>query len=325
MLRTTVVGTYPRIGDTSGEQGLRRAIARFDKGEASEADVRAAERDVVRAILTEQAAAGIDVVTDGQIPWYDSQSHVARGLAGIEIGGLVRYFDTNTYYRQPIVTGAVEWTHPILVDEWRFAQDASRAPVKAVLTGPVTLASLALDRHYAKKRGLALALADALAEEVAALQSAGAAHIQIDEPILTKKPEDLPLVRDTLGTLAANKGSAELTLATYFGDVAKIYRDLLEVPADVVGLDLVQGSKTWSHIQRHGSEKPLSLGVVDARNTRLEEPGSLATRIRALRDSVDLGRSYLAPSNGLEFLPRERARQKLAVLVETARRAGGDG
>lgn len=322
-MRTTVLGTYPRIGDTSDEQVLRRTIARFDRGEASEADVRAAERDVVKAALREQIDAGIDVVTDGQIPWNDSQSHIARGMEGIEIGGLVRYFDTNLYYRQPVVTGPVRWTQPILLDEWQFAQNASKAPVKAVLTGPVTLGALALDRHYGKARALALALTDALAEEIAVLRSAGVRHIQVDEPILTRRPEDLPLVADTLESLTSRKGSAELTLSTYFGDVAKIYGDLQSLPVDVIGLDLVQGSKTWAHVIRHGSEKPLALGVVDARNTKLEDPDALASRVRELRDAVPLGESYLSPSNGLEFLPRDRARQKLRVLVETGRRVGG--
>ncbi len=324
MVRTTVVGTYPRIGDTHEEQELRRTIARFDKGEATEGNVREAERQTVRAVLREQVAAGVDVVTDGQVGWYDSQSHLAGAFDGVQVGGLVRYFDTNTYYRQPIVTGAVRWKAPVLLDAWQYAQDESRAPVKAVLTGPVTLASLALDRHYGKKRTLAADFAQALAEEVAGLRSAGAQHIQVDEPILTRHPEDLSLVADTLDTLAARKGPAELTLATYFGDVAKIYRDLLEAPADVVGLDLVQGAKTWAAIAKHGSEKPLTLGVVDARNTKLEEPEALAARVRGLRDSVDLERSYLAPSNGLEFLPRETARRKLRILSETARRVGGD-
>ena len=322
-MQTTVVGTYPRIGDTAGEQVLRRAIARFDKGAASESDVRSAEREVVRAVLREQASAGIHVVTDGQVSWYDSQSHVARALEGIEVGGLVRYFDTNTYYRQPVVVGPVRWTNPILLDAWRFAQEASKAPVKAVLPGPVTLATLALDRHYGKTRVLAAAFADALAEEVAVLRLAGVQHLQVDEPILTRRPEDLALVAETVGTLCARKGSAELTLATYFGDVAKIYRDLLELPIDVLGLDLVQGAKTWAQVVRHGSETPLSLGVVDARNTKLEDPQALATRVQELGDRVDLDRAYLSPSNGLEFLPRERARQKLAVLAETARRIGG--
>ncbi len=142
MVRTTVVGTYPRVGDTHEEQVLRRSIGRFDKGEIAEAEVRAAEREVVEAVLREQADAGIDVVTDGLVPWYDSQSHLARGLSGIEIDGLVRYFDTNTYYRQPVVRAAVSWSRPILVDEWSFAQAHARAPVKAVLTGPFTLAAM---------------------------------------------------------------------------------------------------------------------------------------------------------------------------------------
>lgn len=323
MVRTTVVGTYPRIGDTHEEQGLRRAIARFDRGEATEADVREAERETVRAVLREQAAAGIDVVTDGQVTWYDSQSHLAGAFEGVEVGGLVRYFDTNTYYRQPVVTGAVRWTKPVVLEAWQFAQDASRAPVKAVLTGPVTLASLALDRHYGKKRPLAIDFAQALAEEVAGLRSAGAQHIQIDEPILTRQPEDLSLVADTLELLAMRRGPAELTLATYFGDVAKIYRGLLELPADVIGLDLVQGPKTWSQLAKNGSEKGIAFGVVDARNTKLEDPEAVAARVRELRGSVDLERSYLQPSNGLEFLPRETARRKLRILADAAHLVGG--
>ncbi len=323
MVRTTVVGSYPRIGDSHGEQVLRRAIARFDQGRATEADVRDAEREVTRAVLREQADAGVGVVTDGQVAWYDSQSHIAGRLDGVEVGGLLRYFDTNTYYRQPTVTGPVRWKAPVLLEEWQYAQDASRAPVKAVLTGPVTLARLALDRHYGKLRALAVDFAQALAEEVAGFRSAGARHIQVDEPVLTRHPEDLSLVAETLDALAIRKGPAELTLATYFGDVAGIYRNLLELPADVVGLDLAQGAKTWGPLSKHGSEKPLALGIVDARNTRLEDPKALAARVSALRDSVDLERSYLSPSNGLEFLPRDTARRKLSVLVAAARAVGG--
>ncbi len=323
MIRTTVVGSYPRIGDTHEEQALRRAIARFDKGEATEDDLAAAERETARAVLREQAEAGLDVVTDGLVSWNDSASHIARRLDGIEIGGLVRYFDTNTYYRQPIVEGDVNWRVPILVDEWTAAQAASRRPVKAVLTGPVTLASLSLDRRYGRQRALALAFADALAQEAAVLQAAGAAHIQVDEPVLTRHPEDLSLVAEGLERIAARKGRAELILATYFGDVSKIYADLLKLPADAFLLDLVQGERTWARVAKVGADKPLILGVVDARNTKLEDPKAVAARVRELRDSVDLNASYLAPSNGLEFLPRDRARRKLAVLVDAAGQVGG--
>ena len=105
--------------------------------------------------------------------------------------------------------------------------------------------------------------------------------------------------------------------------MANIYRDLLQLPADAFLFDLVQGAKTWSALSKHGSDKPVILGVVDARNTRREDPTALAARVRELEDAVDLASSYLSPSNGLEFLPRDRARQKLASLVDTAKREGG--
>lgn len=318
MVHTTVVGNYPRIGDTYDEQLLRRAIARFDKGEITEAGVQEAEREVVQSVLREQADAGIDVPTDGQVTWYDSQSHIARGLEGIEIGGLVRYFDTNTYYRQPIVVGPVAWKGPILVDEWRFAQDHSPKPVKAVLTGPATLAALALDHRHSDRRSLTADLATALSQEVRALVKAGAKHVQVDEPILTREPEEIGSVADSLEVLSREKGSAEFSLFTYFGDVARIYDKLLALPVDVIGLDLVQGEKSWSRLLKKGSDKRLALGILDARNTKLEDPKALAARVWEARHSIDLGRAYLSPSNGLEFLPRARAREKLKVLAQAA-------
>ncbi len=322
MVQTTVVGSYPRIGDTFEEQSLRRAIARFDKAEIEAAELRDAEREVVKTVLREQNDAGMDVVTDGQISWYDSQSHIARRLASVEIDGLARYFDTNTYYRQPVVRGAVAWKEPILVDEWKFAQTNSKAPVKAVLTGPLTLASLALDKHYRKKEALTLDLANALADEVHALVRAGAAHIQIDEPILTRHPEDLRLAVESLERIRARKDAATLTLFMYFGDVSSIYEELVEAPADSIGLDLVQGAATWSAIAKHGSEKPLVLGLVDARNTKKEDPAEVAKKVLGLKDQINLKASFLSPSNGLEFLPRERAREKLRILSAAARKVG---
>src|SRR5437870_1951318 len=222
MVHTTVVGTYPRIGETPEEQALRRGIARLDRGEIVEAELQAIERDTVREVLREQNEIGIDLVTDGQISWYDSQSHFAGKLTSVETNGLVRYFDTNTYYRQPVVHGAVAWKAPVLADDWKFAQANSKVPVKAVLTGPVTLASLALDKHYRSKKALALDLATAVGEEVESLVHAGASNVQIDEPILTRHPDDLTLVSEALERIRSHKGRSTLTLFTFFREIAPV-------------------------------------------------------------------------------------------------------
>lgn len=322
MVRTTVVGSYPRIGDTYEEQELRRAIAEFDRHGIGIDALRKAEQDAIARILAEQNDAGIDVVTDGQVAWHDAVSHLTRSLQGVEVTGLARYFDTNTYYRQPAIRGRVRGETPVLVEDWRFAQEHSRAAVKATLTGPVTLASLSSDAHYGNPHTLALDLAAALAQEVRALVQAGARHLQVDEPILSREPGSLDLVAEAFERIVEAKGEAEITLAVFFGDVAGIFRDLTRLPADILLLDLIQGARTWSEIARHGSDTPLALGLIDARNTRLEDPKVVAAKVRELRERIDLGQAYLCPSNGLEFLPRSRARDKLRILVESANLVG---
>lgn len=250
--------------------------------------------------------------------WYDGQSHFARRLDGFDVNGLVRYFDTNTYYRQPVAKGPIRWREPIAVEEWRHAASVASGPVKAVLTGPYTLASLAKSDGFDLRR-LTQDIADALANEVRSLRAAGATHVQIDEPALTRSPSDVRLVADAVEILAAEKGTLWLCLFPYFGPVAGILDDLASLPIDNLGLDLVDGARTWDALRETGPAIPLTFGVIDARNTKRDDPRRLAESILALKGRVPLQESYVSPSNGLEFLPRGRAREKLALVAETAK------
>jgi 5-methyltetrahydropteroyltriglutamate--homocysteine methyltransferase len=318
MISTTVVGSYPRVGDSFEEQRLRRAIAKLDEGKITEAELKEVEWSVVREVVEEQTSAGISLPTDGEVTWVDSQSHFARYLDGIEVDGLVRYFDTNTYYRQPVVRGRIRWREPAVVEEWRHASSLARGPVKAVVTGPHTLATLAKADGLAK-RALVLEFAEAVAQEVRALREAGATHIQIDEPAITRAPKEIEVMKEAVERIAGEKGRAWLCLFTYFGDVAAVLGDLTALPIDNLGLDLVQGGRNGKALAKAGSEVPLTLGAVDARNTRRDDTKALARSLLALKGKVPLAESYVSPSNGLEFLPRDKAREKLGLVVDTAR------
>ena len=91
-------------------------------------------------MVREQTAVGLDVVTDGQVRWYDPISHLARHCEGIQINGLLRYFDTNFYFRQPVVSGRIRRREPVLRREFEVARAATDRVVKPVLTGPYSLA-----------------------------------------------------------------------------------------------------------------------------------------------------------------------------------------
>ena len=318
MVSTTVVGSYPRIGETPQEQRLRRALAKFDEGAIAEEELRSVERSIVKEVVEEQRAAGISLPTDGEITWYDSQSHFARHFDGVEVNGLVRYFDTNTYYRQPVVRGSIRWREPTVVDEWRYASSLGAGPLKAVVTGPYTLASLAKSGERPRHETIR-EFAEAIAGEVRTLRAAGASHIQVDEPAITRNLKDVKLLVDAVKTVATERGTAWLSLFLYFGDVAGILDELAALPIDNLGLDLVQGQKNWKALASHGCEVPLTLGVIDARNTKRDDPRGVARSTLSLKGKVPLAESYVSPSNGLEFLPREKAREKLRLVSETAK------
>ena len=309
--------SYPRIGDNPEGQLLRRTIALREKGEKTDADLRAAEDRMTELALAEQDEAGLDVVTDGQIRWYDPVSHLAGKLAGIRINGLLRFFDTNFYFRQPVVEGKIERRQPLIVDEFKFARSKTARAVKPVLTGPYTLArlSLAKDAGTVQVAKLAEAYAGALADEVAALAEAGATLIQVDEPAILKHADDFALFKSGVEALAARKKNAQLMLAFYFGDVAPLYPRLQSLPVDALCLDFTYSPNLPGVIAADGSSKTLALGLIDGRNTRLEKADVLAREIEEVAAGIQSGSAYLTPSCGLEYLPRDRAQLKLKHLT----------
>lgn len=309
--------SYPRIGESAEFQSLRRTISRWEKGEQTDADLRAAEDRMTECALAEQIDAGLDVVTDGQIRWYDPVSHLAGRLQGIRINGLLRFFDTNFYFRQPVIELGIKRTKPLVVEEFQFAQGKSTRPVKAVLTGPYTLARHSIEAQ-GRARGFEKVLAEyteALAEEVAALVAAGATLIQVDEPALLKNTGDFRHVEQSVASLAARKGSAQVALALYFGDPAPLYDRLQTLPVDILNLDFTYSPKLVDVVAAGGASRTLALGLVDGRNTRLENPNSVARQIERVAPSLNSGRAYLNTSCGLEYLPRDRARLKLKHLA----------
>ncbi len=317
---TTVVGSYPKIPNRPRPARLRSAISRFDRGEITEAELHRVEDEVTIEVLKEQANAGLDLISDGQIRWEDDQTYLTRKLAGVSIDGLIRWFDTNMYYRQPVIEAPLAWREPITVRDYCFALEHSSRPVKPVLTGPCTLARLSRDEAYDSLEGCVMALAEALNQEAHALQQAGASFIQFNEPAILRHKEDFPLLQAASETMLRGV-DAETALYLYFGDVAGIYPEVLELPFDLIGLDFVMGQANYQLLRQSRFTKKLGLGLMDARNTRMERVEDIVDKIRIASEFAPLDRIHVSPSAGLEFLPREVAQAKLARMVEGVRRA----
>jgi 5-methyltetrahydropteroyltriglutamate--homocysteine methyltransferase len=321
-IQTSVVGSYPKPPDEGQPFVVRKTLHALERGEATVEDLRLAQDELAREVIAEQTAAGIDLITDGQVRWDDIVTPFARNMDGFEIGGLLRFFDNNVYYRRPVCKGPVEWRGPTSVADFQFASSATDRRVKAILPGPVTFAHLSLDERYGSHETFVLAVAKVLAQEAFELEAAGAEVIQIDEPALLGAPEDLELATRALGVVVADLDRTETIVATYFGDAKRLGPELFELPVDGFGLDFVSGPENFELVDSLPEDKKLQAGVVDARNTKREGLDDLAHVIDRLVGAVGAERLSVCPSAGLEFLPREKARAKLQRLVEAANKAG---
>ncbi|MBI4279061.1 MAG: methylcobamide--CoM methyltransferase [Armatimonadetes bacterium] len=322
---STVVGSYPKIADLPAPGKWRSGVERLQRGQITAEEMRKIEEEVTLEAIQDQVAAGVDVITDGQIRWEDGQTYFARRLTGFSLNGLERYFDTNVYYRAPVCQGEVGWTAPITVADYQFARAHATRPLKAVVTGPYTIARLSKNSFYPNLGALVMALARALNQEIRALEAAGAPIIQVDEPAAASELKRYLAADRTLffeAMAAVTEGvKATLALYTYFGDVGHIYPEILSLPFQVIGLDVVAGAKNWEVIAQAPFTRELGLGVLDARNTRMESPAEIAAAVARACRVVSPEKLHVSPSAGLEFLPRGVARRKLDALVSGVRQA----
>jgi 5-methyltetrahydropteroyltriglutamate--homocysteine methyltransferase len=274
------------------------------------------------------------------IRWRDPISHIAGKLENVRIKDSQQFLGTDSQYRQPVLTGKPIRKTALVLDEFAFARNAlghlptprdkaGKLSIKPVLTGPYTLAKLSLSEKPgngaadlpADLEARAMAYADAIAAEIAALVQSGAEFIQVDEPAAIQHPEDWTILEQSLGVLARARDKAaeagrktEIALYIYYGDCAPLFEKLVALPVDIVGLDFSADAKLIDKIASSGSPKPLALGLVDARNPQLEEVNIVARQIERLMPTIEGGRAYLGTSSGLGHLPREAAYKKITLL-----------
>lgn len=315
-MKTTIAGSYPKIPNRPRPAKHRMAVARLQQGKITIDELKKIENDVTKEVIEELVGTDLDIITDGMIRWEDGQTPFASALVGFERSGLIRYFDTNTYYRQPIATGPIRFKHPITVDDFEFAKTHSNKPVKPVVTGPYTLARLSENRHYSKFSDFALDVARALHEEIAALENAGAEIIQIDEPAILRFPNDAGIFSEAIRLLIQGI-KTPILLQTFFGDATALMPTLNALPVTWLGLDLATAPAVLKAV--NGWKGGLCLGLLDARNTRFEDWKSLRPAIEKLLSEYSGERLMLSSSAGLEYLPRERAEEKLKNMVAFAR------
>jgi 5-methyltetrahydropteroyltriglutamate--homocysteine methyltransferase len=315
-LLTSTVGSFPKPAE------LRRARRRFADEEIEAPALREVEERAVRAVLALQEELGIDLLVDGELDRGDMTTFFAERLEGMEVSGLVRSYG-NRYYRKPVIVGEVRRIAPMTVERWRFAQGATSSPVKAILTGPYTLMDWSFDEHYPSRETCCMALAEVVREEANDLVAAGVRDLQIDEPAISARPDEIDLATRAL---AAVTGELAPRVRTWthicYGEFGPVIERMLELPVN--GLLLELSNSDFDSLGALGGlpeGKLLGAGVIDVHDHVVESAAAVRERIERVLEVLPPERVWINPDCGLKTRTPEEARAKLTAMVEATRAA----
>jgi 5-methyltetrahydropteroyltriglutamate--homocysteine methyltransferase len=241
-------------------------------------------------------------------------------MPGFARGGLVRSYG-NRYYHKPVMVGPVRWPGPMTVDWWRWTQSLTTRPVKGMLTGPYTLMDWSFDDHYPDRKAACLALAREVRKEVEALLEAGVRIIQIDEPALSVRPDELGFAVDAMH-LVVDGLAAYYVVHACFGAFETIYPGLLELPVDNLDLAISHSAlDLLAMFEKDPFTKDLSLGVLDVHTHAVEAVEDVRARIRRGTAVLPADRLWVDPDCGLKTRTVDESRAKLGAMMAAVQAA----
>ena len=312
MLLTTSVGSLPK------PEYLMTARSRARKAELDATELRALEERATREWIAIQEELGLDILVDGEQYRGDMVAYFAEHLGGFKESELVRSYG-NGYYRKPIIVGKVTRPKPVTVEWWRFAQGLTKRPVKGMLTGPYTIMDWSFNEHYPSRRAATLAIAKVIREEAKDLERAGAQYIQVDEPAISTRPEEMELAIEALGIVTKGLRAKTITHICY-GDFQTIGPKLTKLPVDQIDLEFANRDfELLEFFRGRRFPKEIGLGVVDVHDHRLEPVEEVAANLRKALTVFAPEQIFVDPDCGLKTRSVEEATEKLRRVVEAAR------
>jgi len=312
VLLTTTVGSF---GKPDYLQKARNANAR---GKLGESELTELERKATEEWIRRQERLDIDILVDGEMYRGDMVAYFAERLDGFRLGGLVRSYG-NRYYHKPIIASKVSRPKPMTVDWFRYSQSLTDRPVKGMLTGPYTMLDWSYNEAYKTRRDAALALAEVVRQEAEDLQAAGARYIQIDEPAIHARPEEIDIAIEAMGVVTQNLDAKTVSHICY-GDFAAIYPKVLELPVDQLDLAMANYGYRWLELfNKDPFTKELAIGIVDVHTHETESVATAAEGIRKGLRYVSKERLLPHPDCGLKTRSIEESEEKCRVVVEATK------
>ncbi len=342
-LKTTCIGAYPKPAYVPIADWFQVGHDATDYNDtvlrnwSEDAEIQDALDRATAEAVADQITCGIDLPTDGEIRRENYIHYQCRHFDGFDFQNLTRRVLRNGAYvaELPTIRGPVHARgQSVLVRDWQVAEAAANRPVKITLPGPMTISDTTADEHYHDPGRLAEDLAAALNCEVRALAEAGCRHIQIDEPIFARKPDEaldygIEMLGRCFDGLPDTVNRVVHMCCGYPNrldddDYAKAdphsYVRIAQAVDGVVDQISIEDAHRHNPGDLFGlfTRSSLVVGFVTVASSRVEPVDEIAARMTEVLAHVPPERLIAAPDCGLGFLGRDLAMAKLRNLTAAA-------
>ncbi len=327
-LRTTVIGSYPF------PSWLEYASLHLDEFGTDE--IAEMQEDAVICAIHDQAAAGLDVITDGEQTRLDfnlSFYGFLQGLGEAEPSRRVYGPPAHDQRGKHTVIGELVAPNGLgVVDEFQRLQRLAPPGyiLKASVPGPYTLSGRLLpNAQYPDRWALTEALVPIVRQELADLVAAGCEEITVDEPSMScyaYKSDTARFVDIFNRTVEPALGHCFLSTHLCFGNfkgraVGKreyhpMFPAFLGMTVDEFHLEMA--SREFSElaiVEEIAKTHRVAVGIVDVKSYYIETPDEIARRVRRCLQYALADRLSFAPDCGLSQTARWAAKEKLKNMV----------
>lgn len=278
-------------------------------------------REDTKKVIALQHDAGLDFIIDPMFHFFYLFQPFAENVNGVKVGPQENWFNNNVFYWRPQIQGPLNTQTGFTEKYIHLRELPTDGTAMVVIPSPYTLLMLSDVKGYSERKKAVANLAEVIYAEAQHLVSRGVGRIQYDEPAIVVRQslgslteEDLILLKRGMEVCGHVDGATTI-LHTYFGDAGPIIPNLLSIPVDGIGIDGTETS--LADILKHDySTRELALGLLDARNTSLENPTEVANQLRTVAERTHPKKLWLTPNTGTEYRGFTHGINKLDLLKQ---------
>ncbi|MCZ6811653.1 MAG: 5-methyltetrahydropteroyltriglutamate--homocysteine S-methyltransferase [Planctomycetota bacterium] len=320
---TTTIGSFPQ----TPQMRTNRAALRNGKITREQYE-RFLEAEIAETIRFQEEI-GLDVLVHGEPERNDMVQYFGEQLTGFAFTqqAWVQSYGSR-YVRPPIIYGDVSRPQPMTVRWATYAASLTDKPIKAMLTGPITMLQWSFVRDDQSRRDTARQIALAVRDEVGDLEAAGIGVIQIDEPAIR---EGLPLRRHDWPAylewavecfrIASSCVRDDTQIHTHmcYAEFNDIVEAIAALDADVISIESSRSQmELLDAFESYDYPNEIGPGVYDIHSPRIPSAEEMRELLSRATRYLSADQVWVNPDCGLKTRCWEEIRPALRNMVQAA-------